>query len=66
MIRRKNIMHKSYYILGNKKMKQEYKKHSNKLTKTNRLPKNNFKQKNQKQIQAIRERRGIATHIIPR
>ena len=33
MIRRKNIMHKSHYILGNKTMKQEYKKYSNKLNK---------------------------------
>ena len=33
MIRRKNLMHKSHYILGNETMKQEYKKYSNKLTK---------------------------------
>ena len=33
MIRRKNLIHKSHYILGNETMKQEYKKYSNKLTK---------------------------------
>ena len=33
MIRSKNIIHKSHYILGNETMKQEYKKYSNKLTK---------------------------------
>ena len=32
MIRRKNIMHKSHYILGNETMKQKCKKYSNKLT----------------------------------
>ena len=33
MIRRKNIMHKSHYILSNETMKPEYKKYSNELTK---------------------------------
>ena len=32
MIRRKNIMHKAHYTLGNETIKQEYKKYSNKLT----------------------------------
>ena len=49
MIRRKKIMLKSHYILGNKTMKQEYKKYSNKLTKIKSTAK---KQCNAKELEA--------------
>ena len=46
MIRRKNIMHKPHYILGNKTMKQEYKSIQINWPKLNRPPKNNITRKN--------------------
>ena len=42
MIRRKNMMHKSYYTLGNETMKQEYKKYSNKFTKVKSTAKKQY------------------------
>ena len=63
MIRRKNIMHKSHYILGNEIMKQKYKKNLNKLTK---IKSNTKKQYYVQELEAIRERRGIYSQVIQR